>query len=203
MIDLPLAHVLAEPPGREAASDEAADTARATDTPRAADAARIRRDPIAWLAEAAGHGDAERFWEDVVEHRGGEQAFTAIADAMAALRDAAEPGGGGPGHQGAGPAGQHEARREAQMRQAIRQAMRAGHERVAVVCGAWHAPALATLGPARADAALLKGLAKRKGTLTWVPWTYDRPSYPSCHGAGLGSPGCDDHLSPPHARREL
>src|SRR5260370_8328104 len=147
MIDLPLAHVLAEPPGREAAYDEVADTARAADPRRAEAAARIRRDPIAWLAEAAGHGDAERFWEDVVEHRGGEQAFTAIADAMAALRDAAEPGGGGPGHQGAGPAGPHEARREAQMRQAIRQAMRAGHERVAVVCGAWHAPALATPGP--------------------------------------------------------
>jgi hypothetical protein len=206
MIDLPLAHVLAEPPGREAASDEvadtaratdaarAADTARATDTPRAADAARIRRDPIAWLAEAAGHGDAERFWEDVVEHRGGEQAFTAIADAMAALRDDAEPGGGGPGHQGAGPAGQHEARREAQMRQAIRQAVRAGHERVAVVCGAWHAPALATLGPARADAALLKGLARRKVTLTWVPWTYDRLSYRSGYGAGIASPGWYDHL---------
>ncbi len=158
---------------------------------RGADTERIRGDPIAWLAEAAGHGDPERFWEDVVEHRGGEQAFAAIADAMAALRDAAGQDQDGP------PAGDHrmrEARREAQMRQAIRQATREGHARVAVVCGAWHAPALARLGPASADAALLRGLAKRKVTLTWVPWTYDRLSYRSGYGAGVTSPGWYDHL---------
>jgi hypothetical protein len=171
MIDLPLANVLAERPG--AAEQE----------PGAAE--RIRGDPIAWLAEAAGHGDPERFWEDVVEHRGGEQAFAEIADAMAALREAtaadAKPDG-------------HEARREAQMRQAIRRATREGHERVAVVCGAWHAPALARPGPASADAALLRGQAKRKVTLTWVPWTYDRLSYRSGYGAGITSPGWYDHL---------
>src|SRR5262249_34995907 len=83
-------------------------------TPPAADPELIRSDPIAWLAEAAGHGDPERFWEDVVEHRGGEQAFAAITDAMAALREAAEPDGNTP-LAGRG----HEARREAQMRQAI------------------------------------------------------------------------------------
>jgi len=80
------------------------------------------------------------------------------------------------------------------MRQAIRQATREGHARVAVVCGAWHAPALARLGPASADAALLKRLTKRKVTLTWVPWTYDRLSYRSGYGAGITSPGWYDHL---------
>jgi hypothetical protein len=177
MIDLPLARVLAEPP----------------DT-RAADPEWIRHDPIAWLAEAAGHGDPERFWEDVVEHRGGEQAFAAIADAMAALRDAADADGDGMGHHGPGPHRAHEARREAQMRQAIRQAARAGYARVAVVCGAWHAPALARPGSASADAALLKGLPRRKVSLTWVPWTYDRLSSRSGYGAGVTSPGWYDHL---------
>ncbi len=185
MIDLPLAHVLAEPSGAPPAAEP--------DAP-VADPERIRHDPIAWLAEAAGHGDPERFWEDVVEHRGGEQAFAAIADAMAALRDAAETDGDGAGHHGAGPHREHEARREAHMRRAIRQAARAGYERVAVVCGAWHAPALGRPGPAGADTALLKGLAKRKVTLTWVPWTYDRLSYRSGYGAGVTSPGWYDHL---------
>ncbi len=189
MIDLPLAHVLAEPPDRAIRNGEApsGEAPEAAGPDRAAGSERIRGDPIAWLAEAAGHGDPERFWEDVVEHRGGEQAFAAIAEAMAALRDAAEPERPLAGHK-------HEARREAQMRQAIRRATREGHERVAVVCGAWHAPALARLGPASADAALLRGLTRRKVTLTWVPWTYDRLSYRSGYGAGITSPGWYDHL---------
>jgi hypothetical protein len=37
---------------------------------------------------------------------------------------------------------EREARREAYMRQKIRDALKRGRERVAVVCGAWHAPVL-------------------------------------------------------------
>ncbi|MDP9256435.1 MAG: DUF5682 family protein [Actinomycetota bacterium] len=166
MIDLPLANVLAEPPEH--------------------DLQTLHRDPIAWLAEAAGHGDPERFWEDVVEHRAGEHAFSAIAEAMAALREL-------DGEEG-GADDEAEARREAHMRQAIRLALEDGHERIAVVCGAWHAPALAQLGPVSADAELLKGLPRRKVALTWVPWTYDRLSSRSGYGAGISSPGWYDHL---------
>ncbi|HEV2241088.1 MAG TPA: DUF5682 family protein [Streptosporangiaceae bacterium] len=215
MIDLPLAHVLAarpdraipagEPPasvspaGVSPAGEPPAGEPAGPDSSRpAADPDMIRSDPIAWLAEAAGHGDPERFWEDVVEHRGGEQAFAAITDAMAALREAAGPDGNTP-LAGRG----HEARREAQMRQAIRRATREGHERVAVICGAWHAPALARRGPASADAALLKGLTRRKVTLTWVPWTYDRLSYRSGYGAGITSPGWYDHLYRHHGGQVL
>jgi hypothetical protein len=172
MIDLPLRTVLAEP--RDHASP-------------------LRdRDPIARLADAAGHGDPERFWEDVVEHRGGEQAFVAIAEAMAALREI-EDGPPVGGHDER-PAQVHEARREAHMRQAIRQALKDGHERIVVICGAWHAPALGSLTGAGADAALLRGLPRRKVALTWVPWTYDRLSARSGYGAGVSSPGWYDHL---------
>ena len=39
------------------------------------------------LAAAAGEPDAERWWDDVVEHRGdGLVAFEAVAEAMAAVR---------------------------------------------------------------------------------------------------------------------
>ena len=34
-----------------------------------APADRIRRDPLKWLAEAAGYDDGERWWEHLVEHR--------------------------------------------------------------------------------------------------------------------------------------
>ncbi|KOG87241.1 hypothetical protein ADK38_26540, partial [Streptomyces varsoviensis] len=35
------------------------------------DAGHLRVDPLAVLAETAGHDDPERWWEDVIEHRGG------------------------------------------------------------------------------------------------------------------------------------
>lgn len=142
-----------------------------------------RRDPIALLAGAAGYSDAERWWEDLVEHRlSGAGPFEAIAEAMTALREDEPP-----------PTGR-EARREAAMRQGIRTAVKAGHERIAVVCGAWHVPALLPLPAASADAALLRGLPRTKVAATWIPWTHGRLSFDSGYGAGVTSPGWYHHL---------
>ncbi|WP_327677761.1 DUF5682 family protein [Kitasatospora sp. NBC_00458] len=148
--------------------------------------AALLRDPIARLAEAAGHDDPERWWEDVVEHRRpGEDAlapFAAVAEAMTALRE----GGGG--------AGPRDERREAHMRQRIRAARRAGHRRIAVVCGAFHVPALAVMPTVAHDRALLAGLPRKVRTeITWVPWTHRRLSQPT-YGAGIVSPGWYHHL---------
>ncbi|MEZ0065394.1 hypothetical protein ABIA32_001390 [Streptacidiphilus sp. MAP12-20] len=145
-------------------------------------------DPIGELARAAGQEDAERWWDDVVEHArpggGGEDAlapFQALAEAMTALREEA-------------PEVLEDARREAYMRKQIRAAARAGHERIAVVCGAWHVPALAAKVPVAADNALLRGLPKAKVELTWVPWTHRRLSQHTGYGAGIASPGWYQHL---------
>ncbi|KZM71512.1 DUF5682 family protein [Nocardia terpenica] len=93
------------------------------------------------------------------------------------------------------PVDSHTLVREAYMRQAMRKALKNGARRLAVVCGAWHAPALAgKLGPATADARLLKGLPKGKATLTWVPWTHSRLIGASGYGAGITSPGWYHHL---------
>ncbi|WP_040869293.1 DUF5682 family protein [Nocardia exalbida] len=89
----------------------------------------------------------------------------------------------------------HTLRREAYMRQTMRKALEDGARRLAVVCGAWHAPALTgALGPAAPDARLLKGLPKTKARLTWVPWTHSRLSTSSGYGAGVTSPGWYHHL---------
>ena len=80
------------------------------------------------------------------------------------------------------------------MRKVLRRAARDGFERIAVVCGAWHVPALRDLPSAAADDRLLRGLPKVKAALTWVPWTYGRLSYASGYGAGIRSPGWYDHL---------
>jgi hypothetical protein len=171
---------------------------------------RVVTDPIAVLAEAAGYDDPERWWDDVVEARGhepavepsepaelpepadlpeparSEAAFAAVTEAMAAVR--AVSGGDGP----------DEDRREAHMRQVLRAVVRDGATHVAVVCGAWHAPALdARLGrlpPASADAKLLTRLPRRKVNLTWVPWTHSRLAQASGYGAGVESPGWYHHL---------
>jgi Family of unknown function (DUF5682) len=168
-IDLPLAHVLAQPLDAETAGDAPAD-------------------PLTMLAEAAGHGDPERFWEDIVEHGRADQPFASVADAMLAVRETVD---------NSSAAGKNVALREAAMRQRIRRAVSDGHERIAVICGAWHAPVLRDLAGAGEDARLLKGLPKRKVALTWVPWTYDRLSFRSGYGAGVTSPGWYDHVFQP------
>jgi hypothetical protein len=85
--------------------------------------------------------------------------------------------------------------REASMRREIRAAERAGHERIAVVCGAWHAPALTDLPPIAHDDRLLRGLPRPVRTAAaWVPWTYSRLAAESGYGAGILSPGWYEHL---------
>lgn len=151
----------------------------------AGSAERLRVDPLSVLAEVAGYDDPERWWEDVIEHRGtgGAEAFAAVAEAMEALR--AEYGHGG--HE-------DDAVREAHMRLRLREARREFGDEVAVVCGAWHVPALGERTTATADRKLLKGLPKVKAEISWVPWTHRRLARHSGYGAGITSPGWYDHL---------
>lgn len=177
------------------AEAEAEAEAEPEEEPEAApDFVSPRADPLQWLAQAAGYEDSERWWEDLVEHRRDESGiFAAVLEAMTALRlemDAAAPR--------QGESAIEEEQREAWMRNTIRAAQKEGFENIAVVCGAWHTPALAgTLnGPvtAKADTATLKGLPKIKVEATWVPWTNDRLSFRSGYGAGIESPGWYQHL---------
>ncbi len=52
--------------------------------------------------------------------------------------------------------------REAYMRKVIRQAEKEMFGNIAVICGAWHAPALKNMPKAKDDNDLLKGLDKDK-----------------------------------------
>jgi hypothetical protein len=140
-------------------------------------------DPLSELSDAAGRNDGEGWWEQIIEQRrNSTDVFAAIAEAMTALRE----------HRSTTQ--QREALREAFMRQTIRAAQKEGYENIAVVCGAWHVPALQTMPAAKEDAALLKGLPKVKVAATWIPWTNGRLSYDSGYGAGIDSPGWYSHL---------
>ena len=187
--DLPAAAVLSRWP-RQSIRDDADDDLEPTDD-EPADGLRPlalqQHDPLAVLAKAAGYDDPERWWDDLVESRlDSSSPFPLITDAMAELRMIMG--------QDAGSA-KREARREAYMRQRIRAALKRGRERVAVVCGAWHAPVLRwPLGPASSDLRTLRGMPRRKIILTWVPWTHQRLASASGYGAGVASPGWYHHL---------
>ena len=83
--------------------------------------------------------------------------------------------------------------REAYMRRIIRDAIKAGYERIAIVCGAWHAPALATMPTLKHDNDILKGLKRIKVETTFTPWTHSRLTKWSGYGAGIWSPGWYQH----------
>ncbi|MFD7550268.1 DUF5682 family protein [Streptomyces sp. NPDC059578] len=194
-IDLPAAHSLAR-----AVPD--------ADAPEGAPAPQ-HADPLAVLAGLAGYEDPEHWWEDVVEHRGTTATdqstlsdssdplapfapFEALAEAMTALREAppyADTTGTDPGH-----VDDWDLIREAHMRLRLRAARREFGDDVAVVCGAWHVPALGARVAVSADRARLRGLPKVKAELTWVPWTHRRLAQAGGYGAGIESPGWYGHL---------
>lgn len=138
-------------------------------------------DPLTILAQAGGFEDGERWWERLVEQRQeGLPVFTGIAEAMTALRTTLEA---------EQPLPYREALREAWMRKTLRQAQAEGFSRIAVICGAWHVPALQGVGDAKADAALLQNLPRVPVVATWTPWSYGRLAAASGYRAGVTAPG--------------
>jgi len=133
-------------------------------------------DPFAMMAAAAGYEDGELWWDHTFERRWStEDPFGAVAELMSAMRS---------DRTDRKP---RDAMREAHMRLALREAT-AQFARVAVVCGAWHVPALQAEVKAKDDRAMLKDLPKTKVNATWVPWTYERLAFASGYPAGVISP---------------
>ena len=193
--DLPSIFTLSSGAADESAHDDDPAPDDPDDPEPSSPSAAAAADPIALLAHAAGQSDPESWWENVVElrrERGGEahEVFAALAEAMAEVRKET-------------PVSEQDLVREAHMRTVLRARIAEGFERIAVVCGAYHVPALGpavlgTRGGPTADRALLARLPKpTKATaaaLTWVPWTYTRLSYRSGYGAGIDSPGWYHHV---------
>lgn len=191
-MDLPQRYQLATPDTTPEDADEPsdgadgpADGAGESGDGDKATAEALRDDPLALLAQAAGYADSERWWEERFEARhGGEETFAVVLELMTALRA-----------EHAMPCDPQEAQREAWMRQTLRAALQEQDDApIAVVCGAWHVPALATLPTAKSDAQILKGLAKTTVAATWLPWTHRRLTFASGYGAGIHSPGYYEEL---------
>jgi hypothetical protein len=141
---------------------------------------KIQNDPLHYMAELAGYSDSERWWEITFEQNENPiEIFETILDMMTVLRkelDRIES--------------TETLLREAYMRKIIRKFQKDGFNRIAVVCGAWHAPVLAQIQnfKEKTDNDSLKGLKKIATESTWVPWSYDRLSRDSGYGAGVVSP---------------
>lgn len=139
----------------------------------------ISRDPIGTLAHAAGYEDGESWWRELVEENPAPgPVFDAIADAMTALREDENEFALTP----------REAAREAHMRLEISKAQKDATGPIAVICGAYHVPALRAKHTAKADRALIKSGPKRKALATWAPWTSPRLAFSSGYGAGVDAP---------------
>lgn len=197
-IDLPHAIQLADGFEARGEAPEGEPAPAGLDAPAPEEAAEapslaLRRDPLGELAEVAGFPDGERWWDAFVESRAGEDGdvFAAIHEAMAALREGAEA------ETGIDEEASREEAREAHMRTCLRKAAREDFARIAVICGAWHAPALArhdAKGQVGLDAATLKGLPKTRVAAAWAPWSYERLATASGYRAGVLSPEWYDTL---------
>lgn len=143
------------------------------------------RDPLGEMASLAGYTDSERWWEATFEQQFNPiEIFEQIEAMITALRSVK-------------PDQRTETlRREAFMRITLRQAIKDGFEKIAVICGAWHVPAITQHKnyKATADKAFLRGLKKIKTKATWIPWSYERLAIESGYSAGVKSPAWYDLL---------
>ena len=98
------------------------------------------------MALAAGFGQYEYWWHTMFEQRQENTAvFQAIYELMSHMRQQSEADAPTEQPEPVQKSQRVADQREAYMRTAIRQARNEGHQSIAVVCGAWHAPALADL----------------------------------------------------------
>jgi hypothetical protein len=151
------------------------------------------------LAKAAGYKHYEQYWNALVEQREDDnELFTGVFEMMVALRDEAAKN-----FELRKPHFNQEERdgerlaeaREAYMRQTIRTAQREGFKKIAVICGAWHSPALQVERyDSSLDAALIASLPTIEIEAAWVPWSYSRLASWKGYGAGIQSPGWYHHL---------
>jgi hypothetical protein len=136
-------------------------------------------DPHAAIAQLAGDPDHETWWERHFEHTTDPAAYARqLLEFGHQMRELRPP-----------PDGDETLIREAYMRRAIGEVLDQGHrpDRVLIVCGVFHAPALTVDLPVMTDAELRK-LPKTDASLTLMPFSYYRLSAQSGYGAGNHAP---------------
>ena len=155
----------------------------------------ILTNPLAYLALREGDLNERDWWDQWVERPEAHiSLFSQLESQMTELRARTESLYDqlsaspellarleSPGHR------VRELRREAYMRLKIREASRR-FKQVAVVCGAWHVPALRARHTVKADRALISGARRVPAEVSWVPWSDELLTLQSGYGAGVYAP---------------
>jgi hypothetical protein len=140
-------------------------------------------DGLASLARAAGATDIDTWWNATFETRHDHplNVFVAIEHLIRSTRDEVT-------------IDEDTLHREAWMRSGIA-AAQAGNpdDAIAVICGAWHAPALRDAA-SDADLALVRGTRHHPVRYAWVPWSNRHMTRASGYGAGIHAPRWDAHV---------
>jgi Family of unknown function (DUF5682) len=147
---------------------------------------RTHSDALDTLARAAGRSDSESWWNDTFESSGGgaQEVFAGVASLMRAAR--------------VGEAVDADTEeRESWMRVGLARALERTTGTVAVVCGAWHVPALERPADGVDADRVAQGEARRAArsvAFAWAPWSHAHIARDSGYGAGVVAPLWYAHL---------
>lgn len=146
--------------------------------------AQIANDPIGYLARQAGYRDGERWWESHFERwTDHEHLFGIVGELMGALRE-----------QTGGMDDPETLLREGWMRRQLHALLASGCRRLAVVCGAWHAPVLSR---AHVETTPDLPFSETKTCIAAgaiIPWTYRHIALTPAYTAGVPAPMWHDAL---------
>jgi hypothetical protein len=136
-------------------------------------------DPFQLIASHQGWEDGESWWDANFETFEGPEIFPVVSQLMAAFREN-EPA--------SGPQPSMNAIREAYMAKSI-QKLSSKYSNAAVVCGAWHLPALENpVKPSEIIKSIINDTDKIKTKTVWIPWTYKQLSFSSGYRSGVQAP---------------
>ncbi|MFN8280083.1 MAG: DUF5682 family protein [Saprospiraceae bacterium] len=143
-----------------------------------ADQHRMINDPIAYLARRSGYEDSERWWESYFESwHDALDLFDVIADLMLQLR-----------LQSAGLDDRVTIIREHYMRRELDLCIKKNPQRLAVICGAWHVPALIPDSGVPVPPMNIDLLSSKKMKTGIIPWTNRRLALNASYTAGIVAP---------------
>lgn len=132
--------------------------------------------PFAILASHSEFEDVEQWWDHFIENnQSTEDLFRSIEDLMEVLREDL-------------PVSQENQWRENFMLQEVRKYTKEGYERIAVVCGAFHVPALRHYTGSKKSSPKPKNSKTGKTEAIWIPWSYERLTQANAYGAGVHHP---------------
>lgn len=132
------------------------------------------KNPFALLAFHSKFEDVEQWWDHFIENnQHSDVIFKSIEDLMVVLRKDF-------------PDSDENKWREDYMKNEIKRYSKKGYERIAVVCGAFHIPALKQ--NKNQSKSTLKKVKTGKTESIWIPWSYERLTLDNAYGAGVHHP---------------